>query len=131
MITIHRVNMQKRSGLWRGCLAVMALLSVSGSAVAQTLSNSYFLESMPMRHRLNPALVSTRGYVSFPGLGNISVGTQSNLSMTTLFYPTSNGGLTTFMNPDIAADAFLNRIKNRNQINADVNVTLLSSGFYA
>ena len=131
MITIHRVNMQKRSGLWRGCLAVMALLSVSGSAVAQTLSSSYFLESMPMRHRLNPALVSTRGYVSFPGLGNISVGTQSNLSMTTLFYPTSNGGLTTFMNPDIAADAFLNRIKNRNQINADVNVTLFSSGFYA
>ena len=38
-----------------GCAVVPFL------APAQTLRTSYFLESMPMRHRLNPALVSDRG----------------------------------------------------------------------
>lgn len=113
-MTIDQTKIEKRLGLWyvrRVLVVLVALHLVSGTLSAQTLNNSYFLESMPMRHRLNPALVSTRGYVSFPGLGNIGVGTQSNLALTTLFYPTSNGGLTTFMNPDIAAEAFLGRIK--------------------
>ena len=64
-----------------GCAVVPFL------APAQTLRTSYFLESMPMRHRLNPALVSDRGYISIPAIGNINVATQSNVGLTAFLYP--------------------------------------------
>ena len=96
---------------------------------AQTLRSSYFLNSMPMRHKLNPALASDRGYISVPGLGNVMADVHSNLSLTSFLYP-QNGGLTTFMNPSISASEFLSGIVAGNALKADVDVTLLSTGFY-
>ena len=93
-----------------GCAVVPFL------APAQTLRTSYFLESMPMRHRLNPALVSDRGYISIPAIGNINAATQSNVGLTAFLYPLPDGRLTTFMNPIVSAETFLSRIKNRNAV---------------
>ena len=69
-----------RTFLCGACL--MGCAVVPFLAPAQTLRTSYFLESMPMRHRLNPALVSDRGYISIPAIGNINVATQSNVGLT-------------------------------------------------
>ena len=99
-----------------GCAVVPFL------APAQTLRTSYFLESMPMRHRLNPALVSDRGYISIPAIGNINVATQSNVGLTAFLYPLPDGRLTTFMNPIVSAETFLGRIKNRNAVQVDADV---------
>ena len=114
----------KRTILW----GLFVLLSAF-TAGAQTLRSSYFLSSMPMRHKLNPALVSDRGYISVPGLGNVMADVHSNMSITSFLYP-QNGGLTTFMNPTISAADFLASISGGNALKADVDVTLLSTGFY-
>ena len=82
-----------------------------------------------MRHKLNPALVSDRGYISVPGVGNVMADVHSNMSITSFLYP-QNGGLTTFMNPTISAADFLASISGGNALKADVDVTLLSTGFY-
>lgn len=116
-----------RTFLCGACL--MGCAVVPFLAPAQTLRTSYFLESMPMRHRLNPALVSDRGYISIPAIGNINVATQSNVGLTAFLYPLPDGGLTTFMNPIVSAETFLGRIKNRNAVQVDADVSLLSSGF--
>ena len=118
-----------RTFLCGACL--MGCAVVPFLAPAQTLRTSYFLESMPMRHRLNPALVSDRGYISIPAIGNINVATQSNVGLTAFLYPLPDGGLTTFMNPIVSAETFLGRIKNRNAVQVDADVSLLSSAFYA
>lgn len=91
-----------RTFLCGACL--MGCAVVPFLAPAQTLRTSYFLESMPMRHRLNPALVSDRGYISIPAIGNINVATQSNVGLTAFLYPLPDGGLTTFMNPIVSAE---------------------------
>lgn len=96
----------------------------------QTLRSSYFLSSMPMRHKLNPALVSERGYISVPGLGNVMTGVHSNMSLTTFLYPMCGGRMTTFMNPEIPATEFLDKISFGNALKADADVALLSTGFY-
>ena len=114
----------KRTILWGLCILLSAF-----TAGAQTLRSSYFLNTMPMRHKLNPALVSERGYVSVPGLGNVMADVHSNMSMTSFLYP-QNGGLTTFMNPSISASEFLKGISEGNALKADVDLTLLSTGFY-
>ena len=114
----------KRTILW----GLFVLLSAF-TAGAQTLRSSYFLSSMPMRHKLNPALVSDRGYISVPGVGNVMADVHSNMSITSFLYP-QNGGLTTFMNPTISAADFLAGISGGNALKADVDVTLLSTGFY-
>lgn len=118
-----------RTFLCGACL--MGCAVVPFLAPAQTLRTSYFLESMPMRHRLNPALVSDRGYISIPAIGNINAATQSNVGLTAFLYPLPDGGLTTFMNPIVSAETFLSRIKNRNAVQVDADVSLLSSAFYA
>ena len=105
----------------------MGLLSTVGKA--QTLRSSYFLSSMPMRHKLNPALASDRGYISVPGLGNVMADVHSNMSLTSFLYP-QNGSLTTFMNPTISSSEFLSGIVDGNALKADVDLTLLSTGFY-
>ena len=75
-----------RTFLCGACL--MGCAVVPFLAPAQTLRTSYFLESMPMRHRLNPALVSDRGYISIPAIGNINAATQSNVGLTAFRCPT-------------------------------------------
>lgn len=108
----------------------LLVLWLPASLAAQTLRSSYFLSSMPMRHKLNPALASDRGYISVPGIGNVMTGVHSNMSLTTFLYPLCGGRMTTFMNPDIPAADFLEGISGGNALKADVDLTLLSAGFY-
>lgn len=101
----------------------------------QTLQSSYFLEGSTSRHQLNPAFLGESNYVSLPTLGNLYVGTNSNLSLSNVIYklddPTSKYTLTTFMNSSVDRNEFLGKLHDRNRFNVDANITLLSSGFYS
>lgn len=100
------------------------------TASAQTLRSSYFLEGMPLRHQLNPALMSDRSYVSIPVLGNLFIGSQGNVGISTFLYPTADNGLTTFMNKSVSADEFLNKLKGMNNLDVAVDVPIFSMGLY-
>lgn len=101
----------------------------------QTLQSSYFLESSTHRHQLNPAFLGESNYISLPVLGNFSVGTTSNVSLTDVIYklndPTNKYSLTTFMSKTVGREEFLNKLNANNRLNADAQITLLSAGFYA
>lgn len=101
----------------------------------QTLQSSYFLEGTTHRHQLNPAFLGERNYISLPVLGNLNVGTTSNISLSNVIYkvddPTSKYSLTTFMNSTVGREEFLSKINQNNRFNIDANITLLSAGFYA
>ena len=102
-----------------------------GTASAQALHSGYFLEGYTYRHLMNPAFEPERNYVSIPGIGNINMGTQSNVGLNTFLYPYGNGKLTTFMNSAVSSDEFLGKLKDNNRINMNMNLTLLSVGFRA
>ena len=120
-------------------LQIIILFLLAGGAstniLAQTLNSSYFLEGATFRHQLNPAFMGERNYISIPLLGNINVGTSSNIGLTDFIYkyndPESKYDLTTFMSSSVSREEFLGNLKTNNQINTNFGLTILSAGFHA
>ncbi|MCH5327419.1 MAG: hypothetical protein J1E02_00220 [Coprobacter sp.] len=111
-------------------IALIIGCAVAVGVSAETLHSSYFLERMPYRYRLNPALINDYGYLSFPVLGDISFGVNSNLSLSRFLFPQGDG-LVTGLHPSISSDKFLGGLKKKNTLGMDFDLTLLSFGFFA
>ena len=114
-------------------LFLSGLLAIGAAShlCAQDFETGYFLGGNPYAFRLNPAFQSERGIFSI-GLGQTGLGTWSNLGISTLLYPSSDGrSLYTFMNDKVSTAAFLKKIHKRNSLDLDVNVNLLTVGFWA
>ena len=110
-------------------LAIATLAMCGVSASAQSLSSGYFLEGYTFRHQMNPAFAPETNFVSIPVLGNMNIGTTGNVGLGSFLYPYGgNGQLTTFMNSSISAEEFLGDLKDKNRINANLNLTLFSMG---
>lgn len=112
-------------------VVVLASLAISTTTAQNQLHSSYFTEGSNFRHQLNPAFAPNRGYFSMPILGNMNIGLQSTIGVSNFIYKTENGGLTTFMNSSVNADEFLGDLKDRNRINMNLDMNILSFGFRA
>lgn len=97
---------------------------------AQTQLGSYFLEQSPYRHQLNPALMPDRGYVAIPALGNIEFNVNSPLSYKTFVYPSKGNKLNTFLSSEVDAKEFASKIKDANPLMLNVDLSILSFGFF-
>ena len=102
------------------------------SMAQNSLRSAYFLEGYTYRHHMNPAFAGERNYVSMPliGLGNFNVGLQSTFGVSDFIHKLPNGELTTFLNDAVDANEFLDGLKDRNRMNLDFDITLLSFGFH-
>lgn len=111
---------------------IVAVLLTAGASAGmnaqEALRSAYFLEGYNYRHMLNPALAPERNYVSFPVLGNLSVGLNGNIGLDDFLFKNGNGQLTTFMSPKVGAGEFLKGLKDVNYMNGNFDVTLLSVG---
>lgn len=108
----------------------IALAFVAALPAQTTLNTSYFMEKMPMRTQLNPALKTPNNYVSFPGLSNFYLGVNSNLGLGTFLYPRDNK-LVTFLHPDVDANEFLSKLSSDNTLELDLGMDLISFGFWS
>jgi len=108
--------------------------SVTFMGSAQSFRSAYFLEGLSTRHRMNPAFMSERNYVSVPGLGNTGAGVQGNVGLTDFIYkyddPKGKYDLTTFMSSTVGREQFLDKLHDINRISANSEMTLLGTGFY-
>lgn len=111
--------------------SVMIMLAAAISAGAQeALETGYFIDGYVYKHKLNPAMVPNRGYVSMPFL-NITAGTQSNLSFSSLFFPAEDGSLRTFMHPQVSASQVMNNVNPINKLNSSAEEQILGVGFFS
>lgn len=108
---------------------LLAGVSVVSSAQQNNLRSAYFLDGYTYNYRLNPAFAPERGFIAFPGIGNAAVGLESNLAMSTFLYPTADGKLTTFLDDSVSDKDFLGALRERNNLNANLNLNLLALGF--
>ncbi len=108
-------------------LTAAAVISLTVGANAQGLKSAYFMEGYNFRHEFNPAFRPQRSYFAIPGIGNLSLGVNSNLGVDMFLYPYGDG-LTTFMNESVSADQFLGKLRDNNKIFARENVNMLSIG---
>lgn len=111
---------------------ISGALVVSGFslAIAQTNTYSgYFLDNFLYRYQMNPAMGNDKNFVGFPGLGNISIGTQGTVHVSDLVY-NLDGKTVLFTNPDLPD----NRVKDfsgSNKLGFNVRENILTGGFKA
>lgn len=109
-------------------IASAALLLTSTSVMAQHTRSGYFTDGYMYRHEMNPAIGNSQNYISFPALGNFNLGLRGNLNLENFIFNV-NGKTTTFLNPAIDAQEFLNNINDENELNFDTKIEVLSFGF--
>lgn len=116
----------------KGCfILAIALLTNVSSLSAQELRTSYFMKSSTVRTLQNPAFRPERGFVSIPVLGMVSPNFSTNgISLDQIIYPKGNGSVL-FLDPSVDANRFLNGLKDVNQLNAGVSMSILSAGWYS
>lgn len=108
-----------------------AVIAISTNIKAQAPHSSYFMESMPTRHQLNPALTPDYNYVNMPlipALSGIQIGVNSNVGMANFLYPRGNE-LVTGLHSSVSSDEFLSNIHRNNAIEANIKYDLISFGF--
>ena len=109
---------------------VAAAVLASLAASAQNTRSGYFVDDYTYRFQLNPAYGNSCGFVSMPGLGNMNVSVNGNLHLTDVLY-NINGKTTTFMNPLVNTNDFINGISDISRFNVNTKIDILSVGFKA
>ncbi|MDE6811231.1 MAG: hypothetical protein K2J15_02655, partial [Muribaculaceae bacterium] len=104
----------------------------TASALAQASYSGYYLDNYTHRYQLNPAMTdeSSNGFVTMPILGNMNIGMQGNLHVSSLLYP-RDGKTLLFTNPEISTSTVMKNIHNNNQLGANLEFDILGVGFKA
>jgi len=116
----------------RYILVPVLFLLAANTAMAQELNSAYFTKGYLFRHNMNPAFDNEKFYVSMPALGNLNLKLQGNLGVEDVLFknPTNTGKKTvTFMHPSISYEEAMKGINDKNKIQFDLRMTLLSVGF--
>ena len=120
---------------YKKALPLILLATITGTASAQTLRSSYFLEGSTQRHQLNPAFIGESGFFTMPMLGNINISMGSNVGLDNFLYkyndPFGKYSLTTFMSSTVSSKEFLDNIKDHNKFDFTNDIDILSFGFKA
>lgn len=108
--------------------ATLAVVSFS-TASAQNTNSGYFLDNYTYRFQMNPAFDNDDNFVSMPGLGNINIGLNGNLSLTNVLY-VRDGKTVLFTNPDVPMSA-VKKFKKVNKLSTSDKIDIMSGGFKA
>ena len=113
-------------------IAVPAMLLFAAGASAQSLQSSYFLDHYTYSYQLNPAAFDedSNGFFAL-GIGNIHVGANSNLGLSSFLFPMTIDGqkkLVTGLHPYLEPDVFLDGLDDENNIDIDASLNILSFG---
>ena len=116
--------------------AALTLAAATLPTSAQELRTSYFMETSNYRHQMNPALLDS----PYVGLlfSNINIGMTGNIGAKQFIFDTNglpgytgNYRYTTFMDPNVDAKTFLNKLHDKNRFDLYLNYNLFSVGFKA
>ncbi|MBD5289746.1 MAG: hypothetical protein HDS26_03570 [Bacteroides sp.] len=108
-----------------------AMVAAALPAMAQGVNSGYFMDYYTYSHQLNPAFQgSDKGYVGFPGLGNINVGAHGNFHVSDVVRY-NNGRTMLFTNPSISVSEAMKNFKNNNKIGAGAKIGIIDFGFKA
>lgn len=107
---------------------VVGLLTVLGmtNGYAQGLRTSYFMDNVPARLKMNPALQPARGYFNIPAVGALGLSISSNKLTIDDFVDIIEN-----KNGFLESDKFMNRLDSKNTMNIDFTTDVLSFGFYS
>ena len=110
-------------------ILILSVALFNNASAQQNLRTAYFLDGYTYNYKLNPAFAPERSFFAFPLLGNVGIGIESNMGLSTFIYPTSDGKLTSFMNKSVEDELFLKKLRKLNKMNISLNENLFAFGF--
>lgn len=114
--------------LLKTTLAAMMLCGFGTVAQAQFLRTSFLMDGTSQRMQLNPAFAPTKGYFYIPVIGALNSSVNSNSlgfqDVKDIIGNSENGSY-------FRSDAFLNRLKNVNDLQLNLSTDILSAGWWA
>lgn len=113
-------------------LAVLALATTAVTANAQEFRTSYFMQTVNLRHQMNPALLDSTYVTAL--VGGINVGTTGNIGVKNFIYKLDGNpqyDLTTFMSPTVSSGEFLGDLNDKNRLDLYINYNIFSYAFRA
>lgn len=93
-------------------LYTLAAVLVCTGAAAQN-PTLYFMEGVPLRSQMNPALAPQRGYFNIPVLGGLAVTAGGNTSLDHLLFR-RDGRLVTLLSPSVSSADALSDLHSKN-----------------
>ena len=111
-------------------VAAVLAISVASVASAQNLQSAYFTDGYLYRYQSNPSFDNERNFIAMPALGNLNLGVKGTLSLDDVLYNV-DGKTTTFLNPAVDANEFLNAIGDNSRFGGDFKVGILAAGLKA
>jgi len=114
-------------------ILTVALLFVAAQRIqAQQVNSLYFLEKTPFHTKWNPAMAPSRPGIGI-GVSSISLNVHSDLAMSDIFYPSTDGSgqLWTILHPALGSDvktAFLDGLNDVSNIGGGMSMDLLNLG---
>lgn len=119
----------KRTIYFISVMLVLACISFAASAQQNNTRTGYFLDDYTYGYRQNPSFSPEKNFVAIPVLGNLSFGADSDVALSNFLYPSGNGKLALFIDDSVSEETFLESLKDDNQLNTNLNLTLLAAGF--
>lgn len=110
------------------CVIALSVASLCCFA-QQNLRSAYFLDGYTYRYRFNPAFYSQQGFAMI-GIGNTSLGLESNLSLNAFLNPDKSGTLSSFMSQNLSTENFLKYVQDINKADLNGSATLLATSFW-
>ena len=112
-------------------LSISAMLTTAiATGAAQNTYSGYFIENYDYRFQMNPAMGNEKGFVSFPGLGNLNIDMHGSLHLNEVIY-SRNGKTMLFTNPQIGVDEAMKKFGDRNKLGTSEKIDILTVGFNA
>lgn len=108
-------------------IVLLLLSAFSLNGMAQKASSAYFLDGAFYNYQMNPAMKAERGFFSL-GVGNLSLGTNSNVGLSNFVYPRGNQ-LATFMSSSVSQEEFLGGLPDAARLGFNLDETILAMGF--
>lgn len=106
-----------------GCLGLLALIILSSVTYSQNDRSLYFMPEIPQSRYMNPAVVPNYNfYISIPGISNVKFGLDNTMHYDDLF---QQKGDSIYLDRDY----LLENLKDKNSINFDAGIELISLGF--
>lgn len=118
----------KKSFIFLKTSCIVILLTIIGisEGLTQGVRTSYFMDNVPARLKMNPALQPARGYFNIPAIGAFGLSASSNkLSVQDFIDIIENE------NDFLNSDKFINRLDTKNTMNIDLTTDVISFGFYS
>lgn len=121
----------KAMGKIRHIASALAFAGLCTFASAQNMRTGYFMDGYAYKFKMNPAMTSSRSFVALSALGNLNLGVDSNLGLSSIYYPKQDGsGLTTFLNSEVDAATAMSKFSKKNYANFSTDLSLVSVGFW-